>query len=137
MDRTGGLARRDPGELRVLHITPEFPPVIWGGLGTAVGGLVTASARARVTTAVLLVGGMLVLGEGGAGAERSYGFVGAPAGLQLLGRVNPVAGSTGTTFFPVAPQDALETGIALAREWRPDIVHLHTGWLWPVAHAIR
>jgi glycogen synthase len=51
--------------MRVLHLTPEFPPVIWGGLGTAVGGLVTASAKSGITIAVLLVGGVLVIGDGG------------------------------------------------------------------------
>ena len=42
--------------MRVLHLTPEFPPVIWGGLGTAVGGLVTAEAHSGMTVGVLLVG---------------------------------------------------------------------------------
>ena len=28
--------------MRVLHITTEYPPIVYGGLGTAVGGLVTA-----------------------------------------------------------------------------------------------
>jgi glycosyltransferase involved in cell wall biosynthesis len=43
--------------VRVLHLTTEFPPVIWGGLGTAVGGIVNASTRADMTVGVLLVGG--------------------------------------------------------------------------------
>src|SRR5437763_520746 len=30
--------------MRVLHLTAEFPPLIWGGLGTAVGGLALARA---------------------------------------------------------------------------------------------
>ena len=38
--------------MRVLHLTTEFPPVIYGGLGTAVGGWVTASARAGMTMGV-------------------------------------------------------------------------------------
>jgi len=46
--------------MRVLHLTTEFPPVIYGGLGTAVGGWVTASARAGVTVAVQLVEGPLM-----------------------------------------------------------------------------
>jgi glycogen(starch) synthase len=45
--------------MRVLHLTTEFPPVIWGGLGTAVGGIVIASAGAGLTVGVLLVGGVL------------------------------------------------------------------------------
>ena len=42
--------------MRVVHLTTEFPPVIYGGLGTAVGGLVHAAARAGMEVAVLLVG---------------------------------------------------------------------------------
>lgn len=42
--------------MRVLHLTTEFPPLIYGGLDTAVGGLVNASASAGIETAVLLVG---------------------------------------------------------------------------------
>ena len=57
-------------QLRVLHLTTEFPPVIYGGLGTAVGGWVTASARAGITVAVELVEGPLIL-EGSSSA--TYG----------------------------------------------------------------
>ena len=42
--------------MRVLHLTVEYPPIIHGGLGTAVGGLVQASADAGIDVAVLLVG---------------------------------------------------------------------------------
>ena len=42
--------------MRVLHLTVEYPPIIHGGLGTAVGGLVHASADASLEVAVLLVG---------------------------------------------------------------------------------
>ena len=63
------VTRRRTPEIRVLHLTPEFPPVIWGGLGTAVGGLANASAQAGMTVGVLLVGGVLVLG--GAGLRRA------------------------------------------------------------------
>src|SRR6266699_5499864 len=57
-----------PGR-RVLHLTTEFPPVIYGGLGTAVGGWVKASARAGIEVAVQLVEGPLVL----VGNEGAYG----------------------------------------------------------------
>lgn len=42
--------------MNVLHLTTEFPPVIYGGLGTAIGGLVEASARAGIGVGVLLFG---------------------------------------------------------------------------------
>ena len=40
----------------MLHLTTEFPPIIYGGLGTATGGLVKALARSGVDVAVLLIG---------------------------------------------------------------------------------
>jgi glycogen synthase len=45
--------------MRILHITTEFPPIIFGGLGTAVGGLVRALANAETEVGVLLIGGRL------------------------------------------------------------------------------
>lgn len=117
--------------MRVLHLTTEFPPVIWGGLGTAVGGLVTASARAGIPVGVLLVGGVLV-------ADGTYGGWQPVAPMSLhfpLGRA--IVTADGITFFHVFPDDAVEAGLRLARTWRPSIVHMHSSWLWPVADAIR
>jgi glycogen synthase len=115
----------------VLHLTTEFPPVIWGGLGTAVGGIVNASAHAGMTVGVLLVGGVLSA-DGGYCAWRP---VPREALVFDIGRI--AVTSDGITFFHVAPPDGVEAGLKLAREWRPDIVHLHSSWLWPVASAIR
>jgi glycogen(starch) synthase len=121
--------------MRVLHLTPEFPPVIWGGLGTAVGGLVTAEAHSAMTVGVLLVGGVLVLDQG-LGTGRAYG---QPIPLTQRGEPQDAAVNNpeSMTFFHVAPQDAIEAGVRLAKMWKPDVVHLHTGWLWNVANAIR
>ena len=60
--------------MRILHLTTEFPPVIYGGLGTAVGGWVTASARAGISVAVQLVEGPLVLDAGAANTYYGYGY---------------------------------------------------------------
>src|SRR3954470_10005311 len=64
-------------DVRVLHLTTEFPPVIYGGLGTATGGLVKALAEAGVDAAVLLIGPAAGSGygefkplSGNAGARR-------------------------------------------------------------------
>jgi glycogen(starch) synthase len=126
------MGRGAARELRVLHITPEFPPVIWGGLGTAVGGLVNASGEAGMAVGVLLVGGVLVL-------ERP--IYGHPRGIsqeQLAEAWSKTrAGRGGVTFFQVSPDDAVDAGVRLARAWRPDVIHLHTAWLWSVAQAIR
>ncbi|MFN8634080.1 MAG: glycosyltransferase family 4 protein [Chloroflexota bacterium] len=117
--------------MRVLHVTPEFPPVIWGGLGTAVGGLVTASAHARMTVGVLLVGGVLSTGQGYGGWQ--------PVTLEHVTseRLRAIADPNGIDFFQVSPDDAAEEAIRLVKEWRPDVVHLHTAWLWHVARAIQ
>ena len=50
--------------MRVFHLTTEFPPLIYGGLGTAVGGLVRASARAGIEVGVMLVGDQRRTGAG-------------------------------------------------------------------------
>ena len=116
--------------MRVLHLTPEFPPVIWGGLGTAVGGLATASARAGMSVGVLLVGGALVIGN------QPYA-AGRPLMTKHLFNEQPVFNEDGLMFFHVSPDEAVEAGIRLARTWKPDVIHLHTAWLWSVARAIQ
>ncbi|HXM48251.1 MAG TPA: glycosyltransferase family 4 protein [Pyrinomonadaceae bacterium] len=119
--------------MRVLHLTPEFPPVIWGGLGTAVGGLATASAHAGISVGVMLVGGALVLGDGSYGAWKAI----SREQQGLVADESLVVNSDGVFFFQVPPGEAEETGIRLVQKWKPDIVHLHTAWFWPIARAIR
>lgn len=116
--------------LRVLHVTPEFPPVIWGGLGTAVGGLVSACSHAGMEVAVLLVGGPLVLDE------RAYGGGWRPV-ARRPGDEEGVPTERDVRFFQVAPEAAGRLGRRLARRWRPDVIHLHSAWLWPVARGVR
>jgi glycosyltransferase involved in cell wall biosynthesis len=117
--------------MRVLHLTTEFPPVIWGGLGTAVGGLVCAMAREGISVGVLLVGGILATN----GTYAAWQPV-APEQLQAgFGKVTVTR--DGITFFQVAPEEGIESGLRLARLWRPHVIHLHTAWLWPIAAAIR
>jgi glycogen synthase len=111
--------------VRVLHLTTEFPPVIYGGLGTAVGGWVKASARAGVDVAVQLVEGPLVVGAASYGAAR-------PAMFR-----SGVSRHEGVTFFQCSWSTAIEVGIRLVREWRADVVHLHTAMLWYLAQAIQ
>jgi glycogen(starch) synthase len=119
--------------MRVLHLTPEFPPVIWGGLGTAVGGLATATARAGISTGVMLVGGALVLGDGSYGGWKPV----SQEQQRLVADESLVVNSDGVFFFQVPPAEAEAAGIRLVRKWKPDIVHLHTAWFWPIARAIR
>ena len=77
--------------MRVLHLTTEFPPVIYGGLGTAVGGLVKASANAGIVTGVMLFGDS---------AGAAYGkFVTLP---EAANRVPATRRATGATIFEVS-----------------------------------
>ena len=114
--------------MRVLHLTTEFPPVIYGGLGTAVGGWVGASAGSGIEVGVLLVEGPLVVREShGYWGPREFG---APA-------VPRVVENEGITFFQTNWAHAAETGVSVVERFRPDIVHLHTAMLWPVAREIQ
>jgi glycogen(starch) synthase len=120
--------------MRVLHLTTEFPPVIYGGLGTAVGGWVTASARAGITVAVQLVEGPLVVDGGVANTYYGYEYGG-------FGTAAPAAktrpGSSLVPFFQSSWSHAIELGIRTVRAWWPNVVHLHTAMLWYVADAIK
>jgi glycogen(starch) synthase len=107
--------------VRILHLTVEYPPIIHGGLGTAVGGLVQASADSGLDVAVLLVGH---------GGYAGYGH--ADAGTEDW------AGTEGAVPVIEAHWDqAVEAAVDVARTWRPDLIHLHPFWLWPVARGIR
>src|SRR5215831_11559712 len=103
--------------MRVLHLTTEYPPVIFGGLGTAVGGWVKASARGGLAVGVLLVEGPLVLDEG---AEVRYG---APVGTSMAQQSGPsvVVDREGITFYRTSTTTAIEAGLRMVREWRPDV----------------
>jgi glycogen(starch) synthase len=111
--------------MRVLHLTTEFPPLVYGGLGTAVGALVRASSHAGIEVAVLLVG---------AGGDPSYvqpAFVRkrprSEAGIKL---------PAGIHLCPVSHAEAEDRGVRLVKEWRPEVIHLHVFWLWPLARTI-
>ena len=119
--------------MRVLHITTEFPPVIFGGLGTAVGGLAVASARSGLEVGVLLVGGVLVVGDV---AHGGYGRPG-PA-HEIPGKPEaPVMHPSGITFFQIPWYGAVEAAVRIVAQWKPDLIHLHTAWVWSFARAIR
>ena len=127
------LPGRRGERMRVLHLTTEFPPVIYGGLGTAVGGWVRASARAGISVGVLLVEGELAVGAASWAARY-----GAPApGRGRQARSEGIVDPEGVTFFQARWPDAPLAGARLAGAWKPDVIHLHTAMVWPVAEAIR
>ncbi|MGH3035640.1 MAG: glycosyltransferase family 4 protein, partial [Gaiellaceae bacterium] len=108
----------------VLHVTSEYPPVHFGGLGTAVAGLTRAQREAGLDVGVLLVAG----GAYGYGYGYGYAGQGWPA-LASSHTGEDVVRASYTEGPAVGP------GVAAAREAR--ILHLHSSWLWPVAAAIR
>lgn len=119
--------------MRILHLTTEFPPVIYGGLGTAVGGLAIASARSGLDVGVLLVGGVLVVGDI---AHGGYGRPG-PA-YEISGEPEaPIMHPSGITFFQIPWFGAVEAAVRVVAKWKPDLIHLHTAWVWSFARAIR
>jgi glycogen(starch) synthase len=113
--------------MRVLHITTEFPPVIYGGLGTAVGGLVSASALAGLDVAVLLVG---------ANGETSYHapLLADPTFAREGAQPTVIKG---VALFHCGYGEAVERGLAVMRGWQPDLIHLHVFWLWLLAQTLR
>jgi glycogen(starch) synthase len=110
--------------VRVLHLTTEFPPIIYGGLGTATGGLVSALARASVDVAVLLLG---------PATGSSYGQF-RPLARYPAAQVRRYGG---VTIFEVSWFLDLESIIRIVKRWRPDILHLHSFWMWHIAGALR
>lgn len=117
--------------MRILHLTTEFPPVIYGGLGTALGGLAFASARAGITVGVLLAGEM---GHGGYEVPDSGDLMDQPGDDD---RVQAITWRNGVTIFHVPSHLPIEAGVRVVRAWKPDVVHLHVYWLWPAARAIQ
>ena len=113
--------------MRVLHLTTEFPPLIYGGLGTAIGGLVRASAQAGIEVGVMLVGGSV---------NPSYwqapGTSNLPDATEVRWDENP-----SVRLLHVSHQEAEAVGVSWLRHWRPDVLHLHSFWLWPLASAVR
>ena len=117
--------------MRVLHLTTEFPPVIYGGLGTAVGGWVKACAHAGIDVAVQLVEGPLVL-------DAHAATYGAPwQSTPNTDALSAGQSKEGIQFFQCSWSEAIAAGVRVVEEWRPDVVHLHTAMLWYLAGAIK
>lgn len=117
--------------MRILHLTTEFPPVIYGGLGTALGGLAFASARDGITVGVLLAGEM---GHAGYAEPNSTEIIERSGDHD---RVHAITWREGVTIFHVPSHIPIEAGVRIVRTWKPDVVHLHVYWLWPAARAIQ
>jgi glycogen synthase len=123
-----------PAQPGVVHITSEYPPVHFGGLGTAVAGL--TRAQSEVCARVLV---MLVYGEG-AGYGYGYGYrYGYGYATARTGNLSPAteAAASGVELVHLSWGEALTTGPSIVSARRALLVHLHSSWLWPIAAAIR
>jgi glycogen synthase len=109
--------------VRVLHLTTEFPPIIYGGLGTATGGLVRALARSGIDVAVLLIGGA------SGSSYRAF----APDRTAVARRRQ----RAGALILEASWFEDIETLVRRVRDWGADLIHLHSFWLWPIAQALR
>ena len=110
--------------MRVLHLTTEFPPIVYGGLGIATGGLVAALAKAGVDVGVFLFGPH---------TGSSYvDFKPLRGPLATFSRR-----SAGATVFEVSWSLDFDALARIARAWRPDLLHLHSFWMFHVARELR
>jgi glycosyltransferase involved in cell wall biosynthesis len=112
--------------MRVLHLTTEFPPVVYGGLGTALGGLVLASAASGIEAGVLLIEDH---------PARTYGTLAA----DYSNSGPPLADATNlqVPIFRISWGEALMFGLRAVQWWQPDVLHLHVFWLWAVAKFLQ
>lgn len=105
--------------------------MIYGGLGTAVGGWVKACARAGIDVAVQLVEGSLVL-------DGTAAMYGAPRRRSPnTGELSARESKDGIQFFQCSWSEAIAAGVRVVEKWHPDVVHLHTAMLWYLAGAIK
>ncbi|MFN8642532.1 MAG: glycosyltransferase family 4 protein [Candidatus Binatia bacterium] len=104
--------------MRVLHLTRDLPPRCVGGLSTAVGGLVGASARHGRTVSAISFDAWR---PARAGAAEPC----APADEH------------GVAVLRVSHPEHLDAARAFAHAGRPDLVHVHHGMLWPLAASLR
>jgi glycosyltransferase involved in cell wall biosynthesis len=104
--------------MRALHLTRDFPPRWNGGISTAVGGLVAASARAGIDGAVLSFDGWRPRAAG-RGVEPVREQVGAAEVLR------------------VSEPAHLPAARAFAAEVRPTLLHVHADLVWELAAELR
>lgn len=125
-DMVGGAAAGAyPPRVRVLHLSWEYPPVVYGGLGRHVHALAEAQAALGHDVVVVTQGSL----------ETPADEV--VAGVRIVRTVpgTPLGAYDDETLLPWVT--ALDHGLArsamrLLSGWSPDVVHAHD---WLVAHA--
>ena len=111
--------------MRVLHLSWEYPPLVYGGLGRHVHALAEAQAAAGHDVVV-------VTQHPGAEDVPSDEVV---RGVRVVRAPHdpPVVEMSDFLAWVVSLEHALtRRALALGEQWRPDVVHAHD---WVVAHA--
>ena len=108
-------------------MTNEFPPLIYGGLGTAVGGLVNALCRFGINAAVLLIGDS---------GRSGYSDLTVRANQYHSGGRSTKYNSF-PSIFQFSWYDDIQKLIQLVQMWKPDVLHLHSFWLFHLARTIK
>jgi glycogen(starch) synthase len=108
--------------MRILHITPEYPPMMNGGMANAVCGIATASASNGIDTGVI--------------------FIGDPSPdhnsqLPTSNIFKDEIASNEVKIFLIPWDNAIDESIRIVKLLKPDILHLHSWLLFPVAYAIK
>ena len=110
--------------MRVLHVSWEYPPLVYGGLGHHVHALAVAQAAAGHDVVVVTQ----LAGTGAAPDEVVEGVRVVRAAFDPL-RIDDLLGWVAGLGRALA-----RSGAALAPAWTPDVVHAHD---WVVADAAR
>jgi len=103
--------------MRILHLTIEYPPIIYGGIGTSLNGLVNASASSGSEIFVLVV------------SQRSFANT-----VNKEDLVN--ANSKNIKTMYISYDKSRETIVKLVTSWKPDIIHLHSSTIWGIAKQL-
>jgi glycogen(starch) synthase len=123
--------------MRILQLSWEYPPVIIGGLGRHVEALSTAQAANGHEVVVLTASTGAMSGTADTATPVDRLPAPGPGSLEVIRVVPGPPRLSFTTEHLLAWVAGLEHamvrgGLALARTWRPDVVHCHD---WMVAQA--
>ena len=113
--------------MRILHLTWEYPPVMYGGLGRHVHALANAQAANGHEVVVITQAP-----NSAAPARVPWGSTGAVRVLRAT--IDPSTHDPRDLLAHVAEMECEFTGHgnALLADWQPDVIHAHD---WMVAHA--
>ena len=117
--------------MRICHVSWEFPPVVYGGLGRHV--FAVAKEQARAGHDVVVISHVGIEADDGQALPRE----------DVIEGVRVVRVVRDAPFVPFEPETLLgwitglssamiRTGLDAARQWRPEVIHSHD---WLTAHA--